>query len=293
MNNATASTAANITPLGITVTGTGTNKVYDAGVNDVVSLASGGVISGDVVTFGDTAAPFADKNVGAGKTVSISGITASGTDAGNYTLNNATASTVANITPLGITVTGTGTNKVYDAGVNDVVSLASGGVISGDVVTFGDTAAPFADKNVGAGKTVSISGITASGTDAGNYTLNNATASTVANITPLGITVTGTGTNKVYDAGVNDVVTLASAGILFGDVMSFADTAATFADKNVGNAKPVSISGITASGTDAGNYTLNNVTTSTAANITPLGITVTGTGTNKVYDAGGNDVVTP
>jgi hypothetical protein len=292
LSNTSTTAAARITPLGITVSGTGTNKVYDAGVNDVVSLTSGGVISGDVVSFADTSATFADKNVGNAKPVSIAGITATGTDAGNYTLNNVTASTAANITPLGITVTGTGTNKVYDADVNDVVTLASGGVITGDAVTFADTSATFADKNVGNAKPVSIAGITASGTDAGNYTLNNVTASTAANITPLGITVTGTGTNKVYDAGVNDVVSLASGGVISGDVVTFADTSATFADKNVGTGKTVSIAGITASGTDSGNYTLNNATASTAANITPLGITVTGTGANKVYDAGVNDVVT-
>ena len=33
-------------------------------------------------------------------------------------------------------------------------------------------------------------------------------------------------------------------------------TSASFADKNVGNGKPVSVSGIAISGADAGNYTL-------------------------------------
>jgi hypothetical protein len=288
--NATAATTANITPLAITVTGTGSNKVYDGTATDAVTLASTGVLMGDSVTFGDTTAAFNDKMVGTGKSVSISGITASGADAGNYTVNG-TAATTANITPLAITVTGTGSNKVYDGTVTDAVTLASVGVLAGDSVTFGDTSAAFNDKNVGTGKSVSISGISASGADAGNYTLNNLAATTTANITPLGITVTGTGSNKVYDGTAADAVTLASAGVLAGDTLTFADTSAAFDNKDAGTSKTVSISGITAGGTDAGNYTLNG-TAATTANITPLAITVTSTGSNKVYDGTVTDAVT-
>jgi hypothetical protein len=287
--NGTATTAANITPLAITVNGSGTNKVYDGGTADVVALASSGVLAGDLVSFGETSATFGDKNIGIGKTVTISGITPTGADAGNYTVNG-TATAAANITPLAITVNGAGTSKVYDGGVADVVTLASSGVLAGDLVSFGETSATFGDKNVGTGKPVTISGITASGTDAGNYTVNG-TATTAANITPLAITVNGIGTNKVYDGGVADVVTLASSGVLAGDLVSFGETSATFGDKNVGMAKTVTISGITPAGTDAGNYTVN-ATATTAANITPLAITVTGSGSNKVYDGGIADVVT-
>jgi hypothetical protein len=43
-----------------------------------------------------------------------------------------------------------------------------------------------------------------------------------------------------------------------------------FADKNVGKDKPVNISGITLSGTDAGNYRLESTQASTLASIQPL-----------------------
>jgi hypothetical protein len=151
----------------------------------------------------------ADKNVANGKTVTVSGITDGGADAGNYTLNNATATTTANITPLAVTVSATGTNKVYDGNVTDIVTLASGGVLAGDTVSFTDTSAVFADKNVANGKTVTISGITDGGTDAGNYTLNNATATTTANITPLGYNGQLQRRQiRVYDGNVTDVVSL-------------------------------------------------------------------------------------
>ncbi|SUX88695.1 Uncharacterised protein [Chromobacterium violaceum] len=291
LNNSTATTSANITPLAITVNATGQNKTYDATVNASVTLSSSGVLAGDTVNFADTSAAFNNKNVGNAKPVSVAGISASGADAGNYTLNNNTATTSANITPLAITVNATGQNKTYDATVNDTVTLSSSGVLAGDTVNFSDTSATFANKNVGNAKTVSVSGISASGADAGNYTINS-TATTSANITPLAITVSATGQNKTYDATVNDAVTLSSSGVLAGDTVNFADTSAAFNNKNVGNAKPVSVAGISASGADAGNYTLNNSTATTSANITPLAITVNATGQNKTYDATVNASVT-
>jgi trimeric autotransporter adhesin len=290
LNNSTASTTANITPLAIAVTGTGTGKVYDGTVLDSVTLASSGILAGDSVTFSDTSAVFGDKNAGMGKTVTISGIAAGGTDGADYTVNSV-ATTTANITPLAITVTGTGISKVYDGTVLDTVTLASSGILAGDSVTFSDTSSVFGDKNVGTGKAVTISGITAGGADGEDYAVNSV-ATTAANITPLAITVGASGTNKVYDGAVLDTVSLASSGLIAGDHVTFSDTSAVFGDKNVGNGKAVTISGIADSGTDAGNYTLNNSTASTTANITPLAITVTGTGTNKVYDGTVLDAVT-
>ena len=49
------------------------------------------MIAGDAITFSDSGTNFANKNVGNGKTVTVTGITASGTDASNYILNNTTA----------------------------------------------------------------------------------------------------------------------------------------------------------------------------------------------------------
>ena len=58
-----------------------------------------------------------------------------------------------------------------------------------------------------------------------------------------------------------------------------------FADKNVGTAKPVTVTGYSLSGADAGNYTLVQPTGLTA-NITPLDLQVTGiSALGKVYDA--------
>ena len=60
----------------------------------------------------------------------------------------------------------------------------------------------------------------------------------------------------MYDGTTTATVTLADNRV----VRRRADgqlRGASFADKNVGTAKPVSVSGISISGADAGNYTFN------------------------------------
>ncbi len=267
-----------ITPKALTVTATGINKVYDTTTGATVTLADNAIGSDDV-TAAYIAASFADKNVGTAKPVSVSGISLSGADAGNYAFNT-TATTAANITPASLTVSATGINKVYDATTSATVTLADN-VLGSDDVTAAYIAASFADKNVGTAKPVSVSGISLSGADAGNYAFNT-TATTASNITPASLTVTATGVNKVYDTTTGAAVTLAD-NVLGSDVVTASYTAASFADKNVGTAKPVSVSGISLSGADAGNYTFNTTTTA-AANITPASLTVSATGVNKVYD---------
>jgi hypothetical protein len=98
----TAFTAANITPAILTVTGiTANNKAYDGTATatlNVGSAALSGKFGSDVVTLNTAAAvgTFADKNVGNGIVVQVSGLTISGDDAGNYTLSQPT--TTADIT---------------------------------------------------------------------------------------------------------------------------------------------------------------------------------------------------
>ncbi|WP_295537978.1 YDG domain-containing protein, partial [uncultured Pseudacidovorax sp.] len=278
--NTTASTTANVTAKTITVAAAGVNKVYDGTTAASANLSSSGVVNGDVVNFSGTAS-FADKNVGTGKTVSVAGIGASGTDAGNYLLSGTTATTAANVTAKAITVAAAGTNKVYDGTTAAAATLSSSGVVAGDTVNFGGTAS-FANKNVGTGKAVSVAGISASGADAGNYALTGTTASTTADVTAKAITVAATGVNKVYDGSTSASANLASSGVVSGDVVNFTGTA-TLADKNVGTGKAVSVAGISASGVDAGNYSINT-TASTTANVTAKAITVAATGVNKVYD---------
>ncbi|HVI57155.1 MAG TPA: YDG domain-containing protein [Luteibacter sp.] len=279
--NTVAQTLANITPLAITLDLTAQNKIYDGATSAIATLGSAGILGGDVVTFSGDPATFSDKNVANGKTVTENNIVAGGTDAGNYTFAN-TVTTTANITPLTIIVGATADNKVYDANRTANAHVGSGGVLAGDTVDFTAGSANFVDKNVGNGKQVDVNGITATGADAGNY-LFNTTAQTTANITPLTIVVDATANNKVYDGNNAAVAALGSSGILSGDTVTFSGNPATFSDKNVANGKTVTVNGIVGGGTDAGNYTFNNVA-QTTANITPLAIAGNIIAGSKAYD---------
>ncbi len=284
---ASASTA--VTPASLTVSATGGTQVYNGSTAANVTLGSN-AISGDALTLADTSATMANKNVGTNKTVSVGGISVSGPDAGNYVLQNTTASTTTNVTPASLAVTATGGTQVYDATINANVTLASN-AIDGDLVTLAAASATMANKNVGTNKAVSVGGISIAGADAGNYVLQNTTASTTTDVTPASLTVSATGGTQVYDATTHAKVTLGSNAI-GGDAVLLADAAATLVDKNVGNGKAVAVSGISISGADAANYVLQNTTASTTTDVTPATLSVTASAANQALANGTNVAVT-
>jgi len=198
-----------------------------------------GLIAGDAVTLNNpTDAHFSDKNAGTGKTVT-GDMSISGGDAGNYTFTQGT--TTATINQLHITVTATGKDKQYDATTADPgTKVQSAGVIAGDTVAFGFGSATFGDKNVGNNKTVTVTGVNNSGTDAANYVVDNTTLTTTASITPRIINLSGT---RIYDGTTDaDAGLLSSGGVLStgfaGETLTLAGVGAT-ANKNVGNNKPL------------------------------------------------------
>jgi hypothetical protein len=186
MVNTTASTVADITARTLTVSAAGVNKAYDGTTTATVTLLDDG-ISGDELTVSYATASFADKGVQNGKVVSVSGISITGTDAGNYTANTE-ASTVADITAATLTVIGiTAENKVYDGTTVATLNWDGAmviGVVSGDDVTVdaSSVTGAFSDAEVGTGKLVTMSVLTLTGADAANYTLTQPT--TTADITP-------------------------------------------------------------------------------------------------------------
>jgi hypothetical protein len=145
----------------------------------VLTRGLSGVIGLDAVSqFGGTAT-FANKNVGTSKTVTLTGATLAGADAGNYVLDSV-ATTTADITQKNLTVAGiTAINKPWDGNTLASLNLGSAapvGVIAGDGVTLNTGAATgnFASSSVGTW-TVTIAGITHSGGDAANYSLTQPT----------------------------------------------------------------------------------------------------------------------
>ncbi len=290
-------TTGNITPASLNITGvTAASKVYNgttAATLNTSNAALAGVISGDSVTLNANAVAgnFTAKNVGVNLAVSVTGFALGGAQAGDYVAVQ--PSVFANIFAVPVTVAGlTANNKVYDG--TQSASLNAGnatlnGVLNGDSVNLnaGGGVGTFAGKNVANGSAVTITGLTLSGAQAGNYALSQPTVS--ANITPAPLTITGiVAVNKVYDATtqaalVNRTGTL--KGVLAGDIVNWGEFAATatFASKDVANNIAVTITGLTLGGTQAMDYSLTQPTT--AANITPAPLTVTGiTADNKQFD---------
>src|SRR5262249_37034387 len=110
----------------------------------------------------------------------------------------------------------------------------------------------------------------------------NTSASAMADITARSLTITATGANKVYDGTISATVTL-SDDRLAGDSLTTSYASASFANKTVGTAKTVTVSGIALSGADAGNHPCNPPAGPTA-NIPAATVTGSVTATNKGYD---------
>jgi filamentous hemagglutinin family protein len=259
-----------ITPAALTSSGyTAVNRVYDG--TTTVGLNTGaatltGVIESDVVTIGAANGTMADKNVGTAKPVTIGTITLAGADAGNYTATGSGAASV-DITPRPVTSTGVaGVDRAYDG--TTVVALNGSAAtlantVAGDNVTLSLAGASgtMSDKNVGAGKPVSVTGLTLSGADAVNYSLTDASNPTVT-ISPRALTPTGiSATNRIEDGTTTVTIDASGAtviGVVSGDVVTLDASGATgsVADPAPGVAKPVTVSGLVLGGADAINYSI-------------------------------------
>ncbi len=291
------SATASVTPKPLSsLVFSGSNKVYDGTVAATVSLnkAGSGIVGSDAVTSAQDAS-FGDKNVGTGKTITVGNIVLAGADAINYSVVPAPTTTTANITPKPVTFTGiTGVDRAYDGSTVVAVNasgVTSQGFVPNDLVAVqqppgGLTSGTVADKNVGAAKVVTISGLTLTGADAPNYSIDSVGSGTTVNITPKALTAAYTGVNRAYNGGVAAQVTAASADIVAGDNISFGQRAVFTGlnGRDVGSNKPISVTGITLGGSDRGNYALVNTSATTSADITAKLLTLSYTASGRVYN---------
>ena len=184
-----------------TLTLTAENKTKTYGdANPAFTSSSAGLIDSDLLAAA----------ISSGPSYTVDGTTSTSGQLTAGTLHNITPS-AATATSLGyslayangaltvnqkaLTISATGVSKVYDSTTAATVTYADNR-ITGDLLTIGGTAA-YLDKNVGAGKSVNVSGITLTNTDAGNYTFNPA-AATTADITPRALLVAANDAIKYY-----------------------------------------------------------------------------------------------
>ena len=325
--------AATITAKALTENGlsVASSKVYDATTGVTLigtaalpaaeaagagSTADGKPYSGDTVNLtGTPVGTYNSKDVATATTVAYSGMSLTGTQAGNYTLTTQ-ASSAATISAKPLTESGlsVASSKTYDATTGATVlgtaalqtaeavgagSSADGVPYSGDVVNLSGTpVGTYNSKNVATANTVAYSGMSLSGAQAGNYSLTtqaNSSATIAAKaLTESGLSVAA---SKVYDGNTN--VTLIGTAALpsaeaagagttsdgkpySGDTVSLNGTAVgTYNSKDVLAASTVTYSGLSLAGGQAGNYTLTTQGSS-AASITPKTVGVSAT---KTYDA--------
>jgi gliding motility-associated-like protein len=280
---------ADITAASLTINGiAGQNKIYDGNNTAFINGTAvySGLVSGDNFTVAGTPTfLFADKNVGTAKSITVSGYI---TPSSNYILSAQPAGLLADITPKSLVITGlVANNKPYDG--NTVATVngtpAYDGLVAADAgftTVQGGPSFNFDTKDAGTAKPITVTGYTAPST---NYTLTQPTGLT-ANITPAPLTITGiSGANKVYDRNTTAAVTGTPIyiGLIAGENLNVVGTSTySFSDKNVGTAKPITVSGFTAPN---GNYTLSAQPTGISADITPKLLTVTGSIPDRVYDA--------
>ena len=283
--------SVDIAKAALTLTGMAAgNKTYDGttAATMVVAGTLAGAALDDEISFSSSGASFDDKNVGTGKTVTISGITLSGADAGNYTIAS-TATSTANISQRILNLSG---NRVYNGSVDLSASIfALGNLVNGEaLILSGDGS--MNDKNAGNGKAFSYGTLElgdGAGGLASNYTLvggvgtvdiARAQIASISGITASGKTYDGTSVATLNTSGAT------FAGMIANDVLTVGSASGAFTDKNAGIGKTVDISGLTLSGTDAGNYALLSGTATTTADIARAQITSIGgiTASGKIYD---------
>jgi hypothetical protein len=256
----------------LTPSATGVSKVYD-GTTSMGNMVIGmtGKINNDVVSISGNGA-FSQKNVGANLGYSVTGVTLASADAGNYVLSSGTNSFTGNdgaITAASLVITSGNVTKVYDRTTTaaGVAQAATGSQTFGSDSLSGGTFA-FTSAAAGVGnKAVTVSGVTVNdGNNGNNYSVTYAN-NTTSTITQKALTASMSAANKTYDGTTTASVTGSSTDIITGDTVTFANTSATFANKNVGTGKPVTVAGISLTGTDAGNYNLQSTTATASADI--------------------------
>jgi Zn-dependent metalloprotease len=202
-----ATVASSVAKKQLTITGlTGKDRIYNGGVAAelIGTPIYVGLVNGESLSVTGVAnATFANKNVGLGKTVTISGFTDPN---GNYSVTLPTVT--ASITAKEVVILGlNGVNKTYDG----MISVSLGGTPSllgvetadqANVVLGGSPTASLVSANAGFGVGMVVSGYTLSGSEAGNYQLVQPVG-LAADIQPKPATITAKNQTKTVGTVIN------------------------------------------------------------------------------------------
>ncbi|MGY0041206.1 beta strand repeat-containing protein [Pedobacter sp. NJ-S-72] len=271
-------------------------KVYDGNTTAALTGANysfTGKVGTENVALNNPAAGNYDLKDAGNRTVSVGGITLTGTDAGNYTLSTTSLTAPGTITSATIIPVLAGViNKIYDG--TTAATLTSSnysftGKIGTENVSINNPSSGAYNLRDAGNRTVSVSGITLSGTDAANYSLSVTSLTAPGIISPATILPVLAGTiTKVYDGNTTATLTAANyslAGKIGADDVALNNPVAGIYDlKNKGN-RTVTASGLSLTGADATNYSLLTTSATAPGTITSATIIPVLAGTiTKVYD---------
>jgi filamentous hemagglutinin family protein len=278
-----------ITPMTLTATAAPVSKTYD-GTTLAPSTAAGVTLTGFAAGEGATlsgSGAYNSKDVLTASSVTYGLGEGNVTAAGNTLLSNyivpVQATGSGTITPVQLGATLATVSKTYDGATTATLAadgFAFNGFVAGEGATGSVSGGQFNSKNVLQANTVTatLSGVAAlEGTDLSNYSVP-VLASGAGTITPKALVTTATAASKVYDGNATAQATLGVDGVVSGDDLALSGSAVFTDGKNVGVAKAVSVTGISASGADASNYTITG-SANTTADITARQLTVSLQGT--------------
>ncbi|MBD9656225.1 filamentous hemagglutinin N-terminal domain-containing protein [Pseudomonas sp. PDM12] len=269
------------------------NKTYDGSTTaNLSNVALVGVVAGDegkVDTSGTTGA-FSDKNAGQSKSVSGSGIALTGEEADNYSFNTSAEIGKADIDRKVLTASADVADKTYDGTTTANLSNVSlVGIVGGDegkVNTSGTTGA-FSDKNAGQDKSVTGSGIALTGEEADNYAFDTDAEIGKADIDRKLLTANADIADKTYDGTTTaNLSNVSLVGIVGGDEgkVSTSGSTGAFSDKNAGQDKSVTGSGLALAGDEADNYAFDTSAEIGKADIDRKVLTANADVADKTYD---------
>ena len=283
---------AGITAKALTYTTAAVGKAYDGNNTAAATLNFTNLVAGEALV-STAGATFNSKNVMSANQVTVNSVSLAN-GAGGLASNYAAAAggtALANIIARNLTVGVTGMNKVYDGTTAATVGYTDNRLAS-DVLMFTSNAR-FADKNAANAKAVTVTNIALGGTDSGNYSANG-TANTMANITPMALTITASNDSQVVSnspyAGGKGVSysALATGDTLAGAVAGNLNYGGTSQGAATVGSYVITPGGLTAA---SNNYTLgfaSGVLNLTAGNATVAALGDTSKG--AAYDAALNFV---
>lgn len=177
----------NVQPVTVTASVTVSNKAYDGTTTATIATrALSGVLGVDEVSLNGGVALFANKNAGAGKTVTVTNLSLTGVATNNYQLAATSVSTTANISKVPLTVTADNKTRVVGQANPPLTASYFGFVNSETLATSGVTGSPALSTAATVGSPVGSYAIVATNGSLNAVNYSFATLNGVLSVIPSG-----------------------------------------------------------------------------------------------------------